>query len=159
MHGSTNLVRLMRVNRFVLDANIWISYLITETEQRLINIIVDNDLVIFRCDELLVEISRVLNYSHLKKYNIDIPYALRIVRKATAPYKLAYPIKRYIPTDKDDDYLIALALQTSFGFITSGDRNILDEKASLEKKFKKIKIITKAEFEKKFINIGRNLDH
>ena len=91
----------MRVNRFVLDANI----------------------------------------------NVDIPYALRIVRKATAPYELTYPIKRYIPTDKDDDYLIALALQTSSGFITSGDRNILSEKVNLEKKFKKLKILTKTEFE------------
>ena len=141
----------MRVNRFVLDANIWISYLITETEQQLIDIIVDNDLIVFRCDELLVEIARVLNYPRLKKYNVDIPYAIKLVRKATAPYELTYPIKRYIPTDKDDDYLIALALQTSSGFITSGDRNILGEKATLEKKFKKLKILTKAEFEGMFV--------
>lgn len=140
----------MRVNRFVLDANIWVSYLITETEQKLFDIIVDNDLTVFRCDELLVEIARVLTYPRLKKYNVDIPYALRVVRKATAPYELSYPIKRYIPTDKDDDYLIALALQTSAGFITSGDKNILSEKATLEKKFKKLKILTKAEFEEMF---------
>ena len=140
----------MRVNRFVLDANIWVSYLITETEQKLINIISDNDLIVFRCDELLVEIARVLTYPRLKKYNVDIPYALRVVRKATAPYELTYPIKRYIPTDKDDDYLIALALQTSAGFITSGDKNILSEKATLEKKFKKLKILTKTEFEEMF---------
>lgn len=63
----------MRVNRFVLDANIWVSYLITETEQKLINIISDNDLIVFRCDELLVEIARVLTYPRLKKYNVDIP--------------------------------------------------------------------------------------
>lgn len=141
----------MRVNRFVLDANIWVSYLITETEQKLINIISDNDLIVFRCDELLVEIARVLTYSRLKKYNVDIPYAIRVVRKATAPYELTYPIKRYIPTDKDDDYLIALALQTSSGFITSGDKNILSEKVTLEKKFKKLKILTKAEFEAVFV--------
>ena len=141
----------MRVNRFVLDTNIWVSYLITGTEQRLIDIISDNDLVIFRCDELLAEIARVLTYPRLKKFNIDIPCALRIVTKATAPYKLIYPIKRYIPTDKDDDYLIALALQTSSGFITSGDRNILLERENLEKKFKKLKVLTKAEFEDRFL--------
>jgi predicted nucleic acid-binding protein len=75
----------------------------------------------------------------------------KVVRKATAPYGLTYPIKRYIPTDKDDDYLIALALQISSGFITSGDRNILGEKVTLEKKFKKLKILTKAEFEGMFV--------
>ena len=141
----------MRVNRFVLDANIWVSYLITETEQDLINIIADNDLVVFRCDELLVEIARVLTYPRLKKYNVDVSYAIKILKKVTAPFELTYPIKRYIPTDKDDDYLIALALQTSSGFITSGDRNILSEKATLERKFKKLKILTKTEFEGMFL--------
>jgi hypothetical protein len=47
--------------------------------------------------------------------------------------------------------LIALALQTSSGFITSGDRNILWKKVALEKKFKKLKILTKAEFEGMFV--------
>ena len=49
----------MRVNRFVLDANIWVTYLITGTEQSLIDIIADNDLSVFRCEELLVEVARV----------------------------------------------------------------------------------------------------
>ena len=63
---------------------------------------------------------------------------------------LTYHIKRYIPKDQDDDYLVALALQTNSGFITSGDSDILLEKANLERKFKKLKILTKAEFEEKF---------
>lgn len=141
----------MRVNRFVLDANIWVSYLITETEQKLIDIVADNDLTVFRCNELLMEIGRVLNYPHLKKYNVDVFYALRVVKGSTVPFEITYPIKRYIPTDENDNYLIALALQTSSGFITSGDSDILSEKANLEKKFKKLKILTKAEFEEMFI--------
>jgi predicted nucleic acid-binding protein len=63
---------------------------------------------------------------------------------------LAYPIKRYIPQDENDDYLIALALQTSSGYITSGDDDILSEKNNLERRFKKLKILTKAEFEQLF---------
>jgi putative PIN family toxin of toxin-antitoxin system len=140
----------MRANRFVLDANIWVSYLITETEQHLIDIIADNDLTVFRCEELLAEVVRVLQYPRLVKYDVNVSYALRMIKGATAPYEITYPIKRYIPSDKDDDYLIALALQTSSGFITSGDKNILSEKANLEKKFKKLKILTKREFEDMF---------
>jgi len=75
---------------------------------------------------------------------------LKLVKDATVHHELVYPIKRYIPTDENDDYLIALALQTSSGFITSGDRDILSEKNNLEKKYKKLKILTKAEFEKMF---------
>lgn len=55
----------MRVDRFVFDNNIWVSYLITGKEQKLIDIIDDNDLTVFSCDELLAEIRRVLNYPHL----------------------------------------------------------------------------------------------
>jgi uncharacterized protein len=140
----------MRKDRFVLDNNIWVSYLITKSEQGLISIINDNDLVIFSCNELLEELVRVLNYVHLKKYKVDVKYALQIVKSATVFYKLIYPLKRYIPNDKADDYVIALALQTSSGFIVSGDYHILSEKSNLEKKHKKLRILTKSEFEEKF---------
>jgi uncharacterized protein len=63
-------------------------------------------------------------------------------------YEMIYPIKRFIPNDINDDYLIALALQTNAGFVTTGDKHILKEKFSLEKKYTKLQIITKAEFEK-----------
>lgn len=140
----------MRVDRFVLDNNIWISYIITKKEQKLINIISDNDLTIFCCSELLIEMERVLNYSHLEKYRVNVSYALKFVKAITVYFELSYPIKRYVRTDKDDDYLIALALQTSSGFITTGDNDILSDKENLEKKYKKLKILTKAEFEKMF---------
>jgi putative PIN family toxin of toxin-antitoxin system len=73
----------MRVNRFVPDANIWVSYLITETEQHLIDIIADNDLTVFRCDELLAEVARVLRYSRLTRYNVDVSYAFLQTRMMT----------------------------------------------------------------------------
>lgn len=133
----------MRINKFVLDNNIWISYFIRANEQSLINIINKNDLTIFSCDELLEEFERVLNYPHIKKFNVNIFYALKTVKNITTHYELTYPIKRYIPIDEKDDYLIALALQTSSGFITSGDDDILLEKATLEKKYKKLTILTK----------------
>jgi uncharacterized protein len=119
-------------------------------EQSLIDIINKNDLTIFSCDELLEEFERVLNYPHIKKFNVNIPYAVKAVKNIATHYKLTYPIKRYIPIDEKDDYLIALALQTSSGFITSGDDDILSEKVNLERKYKKLKIITKAEFERRF---------
>jgi len=140
----------MRINKFVLDNNVWVSYLITRREQTLIDIISDNDLTVFSCNELLEEAKRVLSYPHLQKYKVDILYGLNVVRKATTHYELSYPIKRYIPTDADDDFIIALALQTNSGFVTSGDSDILSEKANLERKYKKLKIITKSEFESMF---------
>jgi putative PIN family toxin of toxin-antitoxin system len=71
----------MRVNRFVLDANIWVSYLITEMEKHLVDMIADNDLTVFRCDELLAEVARVLRYPRLIKYNVNVSYALKVMRR------------------------------------------------------------------------------
>ena len=140
----------MRINKFVLDNNIWVSYFITKRDQKLLEIINKNDLTVFSCDELIQELRTVLNYPHLKKFEVDVSEAVRVLRGATFHFKIAYPIKRYVPLDENDDYLIALALQTSSGFITSGDSDILSEKATLEKKYKKLKILTKAEFEQMF---------
>ena len=140
----------MRINRFVLDNNIWISYFITRQVDKLLWIIDKHELTVFSCDELIEELRLVLNYPHLKKFNVNVAEAVRVLKKATVHFKITYPIKRYIPTDEKDDYLIALALQTSSGFITSGDADILSEKINLERRYKKLRILTKSEFEKMF---------
>jgi uncharacterized protein len=142
----------MRINRFVLDNNIWVSYFITKNENRLLQIIEKHELTVYSCDELVLELRTVLNYPHLNKFDVNVSEAVKILRSVTVHFKLTYPIKRYIPQDQDDDYLIALALQTSSGFITSGDSDILSEKVNLERKFKKLKILTKAEFENMFLD-------
>jgi putative PIN family toxin of toxin-antitoxin system len=134
----------------VLDNNIWVSYFITKSEDHLLRIIEKNKLIVYSCDELVHELRTVLNYPHLKKFKVNISEAVKILRDATVRFEISYPIKRYIPLDQNDDYLIALALQTSSGFITSGDSDILSEKVNLERKFKKLKILTKAEFERMF---------
>ena len=141
----------MRVNRFVLDANIWVSYIITRSEHKLIDKVAEGELTIFICEELLVELERVFRYPQLEKYQIDIPAALNLIQDISVKFKLTYPLKRYIPDDPDDDYVVALALQTNSGFITSGDKHILSAKNNLETKFRKLKILSKSEFEKKVL--------
>ena len=85
----------MRSDRFVLDNNIWISYFINKRIQLLLEIINKHELTIFSCDEFIEELRTVLNYSHLKKFNINISDAVKIVRGATVHFNLIYPIKRY----------------------------------------------------------------
>jgi uncharacterized protein len=151
MPGNMKPASSMRINKFVLDNNIWISYFITKQIDKLLRIIDKYELTVFSCDELIEELRQVLDYPHLKKFNVNVHEAVRILRSATVHFNITYPIKRYIPKDEKDDYLIALALQTSSGFITSGDADILSEKLNLEKKYKKLRILTKSEFEKMFV--------
>ena len=105
---------------------------------------------LFTCKELITEIERVLQYKHLKKYKINVRQSLTTVKEIGSYHELIYPIKNYVPQDKDDSYVIALALQTNSGYVTSGDSHILSAKEALEKRYTKLKIITKAEFEERF---------
>ena len=140
----------MRVKKYVLDANIWFSYFISKQENYLATIIFENGLSIFYCDELLDEINRVAGYNRIKKYGIRSKAVVDFIKMAGFHHTLLYPIPNNIPEDKDDNYIVALALQTNSGFITSGDSHILSQKVKLERKYKKLKIISKAEFEEKF---------
>jgi putative PIN family toxin of toxin-antitoxin system len=67
----------MRINRFVLDNNIWVSYFITKSEDRLLQIIEKNALTVYSCDELVQELRTVLNYPHLEKFSVNLFIASR----------------------------------------------------------------------------------
>jgi uncharacterized protein len=140
----------MRVKRFVLDANILFSYFISKQEHYLASLIFENELTVFYCDELIAEIKRVAEYSRIKKYGIRPKAVVDFIKMSAVHHSLTYPLRNYIPEDKDDNYIVALALQTNSGFITSGDKHILSQRENLEKKYYRLKIITKAEFEEKF---------
>jgi putative PIN family toxin of toxin-antitoxin system len=129
----------MRNKQFVLDPNIYISYFISRNQNYLATTILRHKIVLVICNELIAEFKKVLEYPRLGKYNIDKKLAIKFLQTTGTIYKLNYPIKRYIPQDENDDYLIALALQTSSGFITSEDDDILSEKINLERKISKVK--------------------
>ena len=143
----------MRINRYVLDTNVWVSYLINQEEQTLTNIVVEHKVIFYYCEELLIEIKRVLAYPHLSEYNINIRKAINFIKEIGVSFTLKQPIKCYIPEDENDNFIVALALQTSSGFITSGDKHILSRKSWLEAKYKNLKILTKREFESIFLKL------
>ena len=142
----------MRNKKFVLDANIWVSYFLSDNIFVLVEAIAVNKITLIYCQELLIEIERVLDYPHLKKYNVDTRKAINFVKKIGTLSMLNYPYNQYIPADKDDSYIIALALQQNAGFVTSGDKHILSQKIQLEKRYTKLRIISKSAFEKMFKN-------
>ena len=140
----------MRINRFVLDNNIWISYFITNNQQQIIDIIDLYEIAVFSSAELINEFTAVLKYERLKKYNVNIPKAVKLLKAITTHFSITYPLKNYIPEDANDNYVIALALQTNSGFVTSGDSHILSQKDNLEARYRRLTIINKAEFENMF---------
>jgi putative PIN family toxin of toxin-antitoxin system len=140
----------MRSKRLVLDPNIYVSYLITGKANYLNLIVLQHRIQLIICQELLDEIERVLQYPRLQKFGINNKRSIQFIKDISTTTILQSPVKRYIPEDENDDYLIALALQHSAGFVCSGDQDILSEKIKLERQFPKLKIITKKEFEEIF---------
>ncbi len=67
----------MRINRFVLDNNIWISYFITNKQQKIVGILDAYEIDIFLCDELIKGFTTVLHYPHTQKYKVNIPKAFK----------------------------------------------------------------------------------
>jgi predicted nucleic acid-binding protein len=91
-----------------------------------------------------------LHYDHIKKYRINVQKSIKLLKEITTHFSITYPINNYIPDDEKDNYVIALALQTNSGFVTSGDHHILSQKENLVARYKKLKIINKSQFEHKF---------
>ena len=71
----------MRSKKFVLDANIWVSYFLSNNISLLLEIISSNKITVLYCSELLTEIERVLEYPHLVKYNVEVKSAVSFVKK------------------------------------------------------------------------------
>jgi uncharacterized protein len=143
----------MRIKKYVFDTNIFISYIITHKQLFLEQIVLNENLKKFYCVELMEELKRVLTYPNLKKYNFNISEAVHFVTSICYLHTLEYPTKRYIPTDEADNYIIASALQTNSGFVTSGDKDILIQKANLEKNTRNSKLLQKPNYKKGLCNL------
>jgi predicted nucleic acid-binding protein len=72
----------MRINKFVLDANIYVSYFLSKQENRLLEILHVWPITIYHCKELLDEVERVLDYPHIKaKYTVDTKKAIFLIKE------------------------------------------------------------------------------
>ena len=116
----------MQANKYVLDCNVYISYIINGKLADLTEYIVLNDIEIIFCRELEAEIIDVLQRNHIKKYlkytSNDYLEAIHLFTKnvkKTRQYKGSPDIK--------DDYLFSLCLSTKSTLVT-GDKKLLNFK-------------------------------
>ncbi len=88
----------MRINRYVLDNNIWVSYFITNRQQKIMDIINRNRLIIFSCDELIAEFTAVLKYEHIQKYKVNIPRPVDLLKEITTHFYNKISNKKLYPS-------------------------------------------------------------
>lgn len=114
----------MKKTSFVLDTNIWISAIITNSETKLQQFILKNKLTIYICPEMILELKDVLKRSKFKKYlSKSIPEYILLVEN-TCLNKT--PPKHYDKApDKDDNYLYDVCIDTK-SILVTGDKLLLN---------------------------------
>jgi putative PIN family toxin of toxin-antitoxin system len=114
----------MQNKNFVLDTNIWISAIITNSEKSLLNYIEVNKLQICICPEMLLEIEDVLSRKKFKKYLINS--VTEYVNLIDASCQNILITKRYKEApDEDDNYFYDLCIETKSKLVT-GDKLLLN---------------------------------
>lgn len=113
----------MAKNNVVLDTNIWVSAIITRDENHLKEFITINEIRVYICPEMLLELKDVLDRAKFKKYlskpiynHIEDIKQICVVKKIFKRYNKA--------PDKDDNYLYDLCLATE-SILVTGDKLLL----------------------------------
>jgi uncharacterized protein len=116
---------------FILDSNIWISYLITRRLHGLVSIILDQHLTVLTNQHLVNEISGVLSRPKFKKFlkHTDIEEVI------TLHLKLCQFVgsEKFFPllNDPKDDFLIGLYKTGNATILVTGDKELLREATRL----------------------------
>ena len=110
----------MQANKYVLDCNVYISYIINGKLESLAEYILHNEIQVLFCKELATEIMDVLQRPHIKKYLHDTANSyLKIINAITLPVKIT---KKYTGSpDPKDDYLFAICISHK-AILVTGDK-------------------------------------
>lgn len=111
----------------VLDTNIWISYLLSRKYHVLTAKIIDNNLDIVTCNNLIKEIGDVLKREKFRMLisKKDISEAINIHIKLCRIVEVQ--LKSDFLTDKKDNYLIDFYLASHATMLVTGDKQLLKQ--------------------------------
>jgi uncharacterized protein len=115
--------------RILLDTNVIVSALIWGGQPlRLIELAADGTIILYTSQTLLEELADVLSRSHLVTKLVNKGKALEQVLSDFAELAVIVEPKsvpRVVPTDMDDDHVIAAALEARVDAIVTGDSDLL----------------------------------
>lgn len=117
----------MKRDIIILDTNIWISYLLSRRYDILTTIILSNKLDIVTCNNLIDEISEVLQREKFRRYinKKEVSEAIKIHIKLCRFIEVQ--MKTDYLTDKKDNYLIDLYQTVGATLLVTGDKQVLEQ--------------------------------
>ena len=132
----------MKQEIFIIDTNIWISYLLSKRYHQLINLILKNNLEIPTCKNLIIELEQVLQRKKFKKYirKKEIDEAVKIHLKICKFMQVDLRTNKL--TDIKDNYLLDLYKKANAEALVTGDKQLINQASKLG-----FKVITLTQFE------------
>jgi putative PIN family toxin of toxin-antitoxin system len=130
--------------KIIIDTNLWISFLITKSYNRIDNLIINKKIRIVFSEELLSEFIEVTQRPGLAKYftKNDLEELLELFEFYGDFVEVKSKIKQC--RDPKDNFLLSLAIDSKADYLLTGDNDLLEIK-----EIGRTKILTVTEFLKK----------
>jgi len=112
------------MNKVIFDTNIWVSYFIKGKFDELVNLVIDDEMIVYSSKELIEELTEVLSRKKFSKY-LSLP-----INEYIDFHKELVTIINTKPNYKDspdpkDNFLFDLAIQSASKYIVTGDKILL----------------------------------
>jgi len=117
-----------RVDRIIIDTNLWVSFLITKDFTKLDDIIFSRQSILVFSQELLDEFLEVARRPKFRCFfsNTDIEEILETIGEYADFIDVRSEIK--ICRDPKDNFLLSLSVDGKADFLLTGDKDLLDLK-------------------------------
>lgn len=131
--------------RLVVDANVWVSYLLTRSFGRLNELVTGPSFQLLRSDALMVELTDVLDRPRLRRQMDpgDVRELLELITRSSLDVEVISEVD--LCRDPDDNHLLALCKDGKADLLITGDKVLL-----VLKKFGKTRILAPADFIKQY---------
>lgn len=112
--------------KVIIDTNLWISFLISKTFDKLDGLLLNNKVRLIFSSELLEEFIEVVNRPKFKKYfsKEDVEDLLNSIHKYADFVTVLSNVK--LCRDEKDDFLLSLSVDSNADYLITGDNDLLD---------------------------------
>jgi len=113
--------------KIVVDANLWISFLIGKRLKSLRKLCLNKDISVFYCDEIIEEFLDVSNRPKIKKLGIkkrNVSVVLRFIATHCTKAEIKGIAESNVK-DPDDLYLLSFSDSINANFLLTGDKGLI----------------------------------
>ena len=115
--------------KIVINVNVWVSMVISNKVSDIFAIIIHNDIQVFACNELKLELYDVFyREKHFKKFHSRVDVFLEQFQNLTEFLSIKHHRKINDCRDTNYNYLFDLVIQSQADYLVSGDDDVLDVK-------------------------------